>query len=170
MVRNLTIGCLVGFFLLLSYPAFSTEGIRIPITTDLQKDGRLSIQRKLPILLMVSQDHCPFCDLMKQEILHPMLLSGEYEEKVIMREILIDLGQDVTNFEGKREDAAHFAHGYDVHLSPTLLFLNGEGSEVRKRMIGINTVELFSFYLDAAIDEALAELKPRETAKSAVQP
>ncbi len=169
-MRNLTIGCLVGFFLLLSCPAFSIEGIRIPITTDLQKDGRLSIQRQLPILLMVSQDHCPFCDLMKQEILHPMLLSGEYEEKVIMREILIDLGQDVTNFKGQREDAAHLVHGYDVHLSPTLLFLNGEGTEVRKRMIGINTVEMFSFYLDAAIDEALIQLKPRETAKSVVQP
>ncbi|MEG7522605.1 MAG: thioredoxin fold domain-containing protein [Chromatiales bacterium] len=169
-MRNLTIGCLAGFFLLLSCPAFSTEEIRIPITTDLQQDGRLSIQRQLPILLMVSQDHCPFCDLMKQEILHPMLLSGEYEEKIIMREILIDLGQDVTNFEGQREDASHFVHGYDVHLSPTLLFLNGEGSEVRKRMIGINTVEMFSFYLDAAIDEAMAQLKPRETAKSVIQP
>jgi len=131
----------------------------IVFTDNLQKDAALSKRLNAPILLVVSQEHCPFCDLLKREVLNPMALSGDYRDKVVMREILIDLGESLINFEGKSEDAAEFAHRYDVYLTPTLLFLDPHGNELSKRIVDVNTVELFYFYLTSAIDSAREKMQ-----------
>ncbi|MDJ0807162.1 MAG: thioredoxin fold domain-containing protein [Gammaproteobacteria bacterium] len=130
----------------------------VPQTTSLQSDAEISRRTHRPILLMISQDHCPFCDLMKREVLQPMLLGGEYAELIIIREILIDRGLEIIDFQGATQDAAAFAQGYGVHLTPTLLFLDPQGNELVKRIVGINTVDYFSFYLEAAIDEATEQM------------
>ena len=95
---------------------------------------------------------------MKREVLHPMELGGAYKNRILMREILIDMGLQITDFQGRMQDAAVFSHGYGVHLTPTLLFLDPPGNELVQRIVGINTVELFSFYLDAAVNEATEKM------------
>ena len=71
-----------------------------------------------------------------------------------MREILIDPGQRLKDFQGHSRQAAKLAGDYAVDLTPTLLFLDAGGRELTGRMVGINTLEMFSFYLDEAIAEA----------------
>ena len=87
-----------------------------------------------------------------------MILSGDYADRIIMREIFIDLGTDLRSFSGEIADSAFFAHEYGVYLTPTLLFLGPDGEELSKRIVGINTPEMFSFYVDAAIDDAVKKL------------
>ena len=134
-------------------PAAADESRGIPTTDDLQADARLAASSGRPILLMVSQAHCPYCDLMKREVLHPMTLGGDYLERILIREILIDSTAKIIDFQGRRSSAAAFARGYGANFTPTLLFLDPQGRELTERIVGINTVELFSFYLDAAIDK-----------------
>ena len=135
----------------------------IPVTSNLKQDAELANQTRKPILLMISQDHCPYCDLMKREVLAPMALGGDYKNTILMREILIDMGLPITNFQGQLQDAAEFSHGYGVHLTPTLLVLDPQGNELTQRIVGINTVELFSFYLDAAIEKATEKMQSQLT-------
>ncbi|MCU7937214.1 MAG: thioredoxin fold domain-containing protein [Candidatus Thiodiazotropha sp. (ex Dulcina madagascariensis)] len=125
---------------------------------DLSQLAAESEQRRLPILLMVSQYHCGFCDRMKEEVLQPMRLSGEYRNRVLMRELSIDPGETITNFQGEPETAEDFIHQYEVHVTPTLLFLDAEGKEAAERIVGINTVDYLIFYIEEAIDEATAEI------------
>ena len=126
---------------------------------NLQKDGQLAARHGTPILLMVSREECPYCEMMKREILRPMELSGDYRDRVLIRELLIDHWQSVINFQGREQSAADFSAGYKTRLTPTLLFLDPQGRELTQRMIGINTIELFGLYLDAAIDRARAEMR-----------
>lgn len=128
-------------------------------TTDLTQLGASSIQSNRPILLLMSQEDCPYCMLIKQEVLNPMIISGDYDNKVIIREFVIDLHAEVRSFNGKGMDASDIADGYKVKNTPTLLFLGPDGEELTKRITGINTLEMFSFYLDKAIDIAVAKLK-----------
>ncbi|MEW7982692.1 MAG: thioredoxin fold domain-containing protein, partial [gamma proteobacterium symbiont of Phacoides pectinatus] len=109
--------------------------------TDLAADAR----HGLPILLLVSQDHCPFCVQIKRDILHPMLLAGDYRGQILIRELYIDPGVSVLDFEGQRIPAIDYAHGLGVNLTPTLLFLDPRGKELAERIIGINTPEMFYF-------------------------
>lgn len=159
---------LLGITLLFTHLnlCWSQEHKGIPVTSSLQQDAEIAKQDSKPILLMISQDHCPYCDLIKREVLHPMELSGDYKSRILMREILIDMSQTITNFQGREQDAAAFSHAYGVHLTPTLLFLDPQGNELAQRIIGINTVEMFSFYLDAAIDEATEKMQAQHNTRT----
>lgn len=134
--------------------SLQAEPGRIPRADDLSLTAELAGNTGVPILLLVSQYHCEYCDLMKREILNPMQLSGEYKEKVIILEIMIDLGEMVTNFAGKRETTEDFANRYGVFVTPTLLFLDAHGNEAAERILGINTIDYLSLYIDNAIENA----------------
>lgn len=123
---------------------------------DFSRDAVLSRHNKMPILLLVSQTHCPFCVQIKKEILGPMVNSGEYLKRLLIREIFIDLGGTVRDFNGKVLANSDFALGYKVYLTPTLLFLDADGNELVERIVGIQTPELFFFYVDRAVEEAIA--------------
>jgi thioredoxin-related protein len=115
----------------------------------------------MPILLVVSQEDCPYCELLKREILEPMLISGEYDGRVLIRELFIDSELPVRDFDGQTITPDELARRYRARLTPTVLFLDDRGRELTEPMIGINTVEFYGYYLDAAIDTARKHLPPR---------
>jgi thioredoxin-related protein len=141
-------------FLLLSSSLVSAESELLLQASDLRELGGQAETRQIPILLMVSQDHCGFCKQMKQEVLNPMLLSGDETDRVLMRELLIDAGATVVNFQGQHEASKTFSSRYKVRVTPTLLFLDNKGEEVAERILGINTVDYLPFYIEGAIDQA----------------
>jgi len=123
--------------------------------TNFSVDAALSHREKIPIVLLVSQAYCPFCIQIKNEILGPMILSGDYENRILIREIFIDRGSKVRDFNGQESDSNMFINRYNVDLTPTLLFLNPKGEEITERIVGIQTPELFYFYVDSAVQEAI---------------
>ncbi|MGD8910098.1 MAG: thioredoxin fold domain-containing protein [Chromatiales bacterium] len=140
--------------ILLAGPQLAAGAHSLPQAVDLQRLGDSAEQRRIPILLMISQYHCSFCELMKREVLNPMRISGDYTDRVLMRELLIDPGETVTNFDGHREAAESFSSRYQVQVTPTLLFLDGDGNEVAERILGINTIDYLLFYIEEAIETA----------------
>lgn len=130
-------------------------------TDDLRHTAGEARQRHLPILLMVSRGHCGFCERMKREILEPMLLSGDYDSRVLMRELRIDPEEWITDFQGRRLPAGEFAARYRTEITPTLLFLDPDGHEVAARIVGINTAELLPFYIESAIGQAVKRMTER---------
>ncbi len=130
-------------------------------TMDLTQIAATANRTKRPIVLLMSQADCPFCVMIKQDILNPMVLSGDYADRIIMRELMIDSDIEPRGFDGYELDAAIIAGDYAITVTPTLLFLGPDGNELTKRIVGINTPELFSFYVDQAIDEAVNKLKDK---------
>ncbi|PVV06363.1 MAG: hypothetical protein B6D77_16005 [gamma proteobacterium symbiont of Ctena orbiculata] len=104
---------------------------------------------------LISQHHCPFCVRLKQEIIHPMRISGDYEDKVVITEILLDSDENIRDFKGASVSPGAIADSYRVWVTPTLLFLDHTGREVHKRMLGVNTIEMYSYYLDASLAASL---------------
>lgn len=133
--------------------------VQVPVTTDLAELGRTAAERQLPILLVFSADHCTYCELLEQEILKPMLRSGDYTDKVLIRKVLLDRGDTLRDFDGQRVEAGNFATFRDVYVTPTMLFVDPRGRELAPRLVGINTVEMFAGLVDAAIDRARTNLK-----------
>ncbi|MBT8440534.1 MAG: hypothetical protein KJO91_12450, partial [Gammaproteobacteria bacterium] len=50
---------------------------------------------------------------------------------------------------------------YNSTFSPTLLFLDANGRQVRKRMVGVNTIEMYGYYVDESIDAARKTIRSR---------
>lgn len=130
----------------------------MPLARDFRSDAIQAQTRKLPLIVIISQSDCSYCQWLKREIIRPMLASGSYTDKAIVRELLLDAGETVLDFDGKKIATGVFASRYQEWLTPTLLFLDAEGQELVKRMRGINSVDFYGFYLDKSIDQALARL------------
>jgi thioredoxin-related protein len=102
--------------------------------------------------------------LLEEEFIKPMLRSGDYTNKVIMRQLDISYGKQVADFSGNMTSPASLANRHHVQVTPTILFLDANGRELVSRMIGINTIEFYGGYLDSAIDEALHIMRHRHLA------
>ena len=154
--RALAAGLLLPVLLLAGQALATTPGVS-PVE-DLAALGERARHGRMPILLVVSRDDCPYCKLLKREILEPMLLSGDYSGRVLIRELLVDSYAPVRDFDGETVSSDAVASRYGARLTPTVLFLDHRGRELAEPMIGINTVEFYGHYLDATIDAARVRL------------
>ena len=143
----------------LSGRALYADDVRIQKVIDLESLGELARDRKLPILLMFSQDDCPYCTVMEEDYLKPMLRSGQYTDKVIIRKVKIDDFDTFTDFDGNRIEADHLTGRYRAWVTPTLVFVDGNGEEVARKLVGIGTEGFFAGDIDNAIDHALSRLR-----------
>lgn len=147
------------FFCLGSGSLLAEVEVEVPVATDLQQLGVQASERRLPILLSFSALDCSYCALLEEEFLEPMLLGGEYTDKIIIRKLVLDNGSRVGNFSGRQLDATQLSDQYRIYVTPTILFVNAHGRELAERMVGINTPELFGGYLDNCIETALLGIR-----------
>jgi thioredoxin-related protein len=132
--------------------------VTVPQVTDLREEAALAGARRVPMLLMFSADHCTFCMRMEDEFLEPMIKSGDYEDKVLIRKV--KLGYDmVRDFDGQTVTIQQLAERYQVFVTPTLVFLDASGHQLTEKMVGLSTPDFFGGYLDAAIDTSLTRLR-----------
>lgn len=146
------------FSLLLLIFSLPASAVEVRETTDLQALSKLSMKKRVPVILYFSAHDCPYCMMLEEEILKPMLISGDYGKKVIIRKIMID-GNDVVDFNGKNVSVEKISSRYNVFVTPTMVFIGPNGQELAKRMIGINTVEMFGGDVDDNIDKSLKKLR-----------
>lgn len=128
---------------------------------DLAALGQRAAANGMVIMLLVSQDHCPYCVLIKEEIVRPMIRGGDFPGQLLIRELFIDLDRRVIGFDGEDWDAGTLAAHYEATLTPTLLFLGPRGEELSDRLVGINTPEMYFYYVDEAIRKALQVIEVR---------
>ncbi len=114
-------------------------------------------------MLLVSQVDCPYCHLVKEEVIRPMIIGGDFQDEILIREMFMDEGEKIVDFQGKTVDAADFAHGYGVFVTPTLLFLGPDGRELSKQMTGVNTIEMYYYYVAQSIRTALNRLSGKSS-------
>jgi len=149
-------------------PLNDATEVLVPKATDLARDGRLSSERDLPIMLVFTADYCSFCTLLEEEFIKPMIISHDYDDKVIIRSLAIDGFDDIRNFDGQPVSPDSYADSHNIFLTPTILFLDKHGRELAPRMIGINTVEMYGWHLDKAIDDSIELLRGKT--RQAVSP
>ena len=125
---------------------------------DLQQTAEEAEARTLPILLYVSRSDCSFCRRFETEVLNPLIRSGEYADQVLVRELVWDSPNPIRGFDGKPVTPEKLADAYRAKLTPTLLFLDQDGTEIVPRITGYRQTEFFSYYVEASIREAAARL------------
>ena len=131
----------------------------VPLVDDLAALGRAAERRRLPIVLLVSRSDCSYCMVLKDEVLNPMMKSGEYDDQALIAELMLDATEPLRWFDREYEVRDELASRVETDLTPTLLFLGPDGTELAPRIRGINTVELFGFYVDRAIGTARARMR-----------
>lgn len=147
---------------------FSDDDRVIHEETNFQKLGLQMKQNNMGLVMMLHAEDCPYCETMDVRILSPMERSGEYKNRVFIRKLQIDKSEFITDFKGQRVEASELADAYDSRLTPTLVFLDHSGEEKAVKIIGINSIELFSASVDAQIDELLFVINSNAKTASSV--
>ena len=126
---------------------------------DLSREGRQAEEACVPLLLEFAAEHCEYCTLLEEEVLNPTLLNRDYDQRVLMRKLVIDRSSKLRDFNDTPVSAAELASRYRVFVTPTLLFLDSQGRELAERMVGVMTLEFYGGYLDRAMRASSEKLR-----------
>jgi len=131
----------------------------IPHADNLLEVGKQVRQKGVPVVVFVSRDACPYCRSLRESVLGPMYAADKFENRAVLVEVSLDRKQPMTGFDGKQITAEKFGEFYRAQITPTLLYLDSAGVEIGKRRVGIANLDLYSYYLEKSIDEALAKTR-----------
>ena len=126
---------------------------KVQISTNLYQDAQLAKQKGVPLVVMFSQQGCIYCTIVREDFLKPMLISGDYENKALIREVKIDSFDDVRNFDGKLIPSDELATFYRAYLTPTVIVFDSTGKP-HHRILGLVNEHYYSAELDAGIEKA----------------
>ena len=141
------------------FAADAGKDVKVEEIKDFSRVADVSDERNLPILLMFSAEHCSYCVRLEEDFLEPMLRSGDYTDKVVIRKMKIDGYGTVRDFDGKQIPIDEFTGRYRVYVTPTVVFLDSSGAQLAPKRVGLSTPDFYGGYLDQAIDLALDVLR-----------
>lgn len=151
-IKSALPAALLGLLLCLPLTAGAAEVREI---VNFQKEGAAAARCGLPILIMFSSAECPYCVRVEEDFLEPMLISGDYEERVIIRKVRLDRPtRAITDFDGSAATVGDLTERYDIMVMPTLIYVDGSGKELAQRQVGMTTPDYFGGYIDQRIADA----------------
>lgn len=131
-----------------------TEEVSVQEADDFQTLQKEMRDKKLPLLVAFRADYCGYCARLEREYLEPMVKSGNYTNRILIRQFSIDKNEKIIDFNGDRISADDFSYRYKASITPTLIFLNAQGEEVAERLLGYNSPDFYGAYLENSIDAA----------------
>ncbi len=134
------------------------DSVSMIAVTDLRQEARIARDRKLVLVIEFSSEYCAFCRKLEALFLVPMQRNAEYNDKVLIRTVSLDAYETLIDFQGRSMSTSDFASRYDVSMTPTLLFLDGEGVEMSEKLVGIWSEDFYGGFIDNRIDEARERL------------
>ena len=141
----------------------ATDGVLprvdIPSVSDFSTLAKTAKNQQKLIMLEVSASYCSYCTTLEEELIKPMLRSGDYDDDVLIRKVDIDSYENLLGFDGQSISGPKLAQLFNIKVTPTLIFLNSENQEVSKRIVGVNSLDYMGAYVDDAIKHGLASIR-----------
>ena len=88
-----------------------------------------------------------------------MIISGEYVDRALIREVIVDGASDLVDFDGTTVSPFAVAGRYDALLTPTVLFVGHDGRVLVDKLVGISNEDMYLWYLDNALAGATRLLR-----------
>jgi thioredoxin-related protein len=159
--------CLLRRFLLLF--AFLISGLSlsvsangtIPGAEDLNQDARQSIKEEKPILVFFSSESCPYCEVVRDLYLEPMLEANSGSSRVIIREVSVDGVNSMRDFKGLKMDHQEFADREGASLTPVVRLYSPAGELLAPELLGYSSPDFYLGYLEQSIEIASKKIRKR---------
>lgn len=123
----------------------------LPTTDSLPAAGRAAAAQGHPLVVMTTLKGCPFCDVVRNNYLGPMLRQGEV---VAIQLDMTDRTSALTGFDGKPTTPSAQVTAWKARLAPTILFLGPDGRELAERLRGVAVQDMFGAYLDMRLSDS----------------
>ncbi len=147
----------IALILAIAGPVTGDSVVMVP-ASDLREEARQAREQNLVLVIEFSSEYCGFCRRLEELFLLPMQRNAEYDSKILIRTVSLDMYETLVDFDGQSMSTTEFASRYNVSLTPTLLFLNSEGVEMSEKLVGIWSEDYYGGFIDNRIDEARERL------------
>lgn len=133
----------------------ATPGGGLPRPGSLRAEIDQAALSRKALVLMVSLDGCPYCELVRRSYLAPLLATGQ---PVVQIELALPL--PLVDARGLASTHALVSSSMGIRLAPTVLFLGRGGAELAPRLSGVASPDFYGAYLQervAAANRAAAD-------------
>lgn len=128
----------------------------LPTPTSLRGSAQAAAARGEPLVVMTTLTGCPYCDLVRNHHLLPMLRQGQ------LHAVQLDIRDRTGNlqgFDGSMTTPAEQTKAWKARFAPTVLFFGAKGEELAERLVGVAVPDFYGEYLDARLQQARARLR-----------
>ena len=139
------------------YESDETPPSAVQSLYDLRAVAQRAAIDNRPILIEFATPWCEFCEALEQQILAPLINSGDFEDRIIIGKLEIDSYSSMIDFNGESLSTADFSTRHRVDLYPTLVFFDAGGSELGQRIVGITVLDYVAQRLETAIADAIIQ-------------
>jgi len=142
--------------------ANNAQDVEVPEANDLKALGEQSRQSKLPIILVFSAENCSHCERLEEDVLRPMVFTGELNNHGLLRKYNIDSADAIRDFDGNNRDAEKFSSSRHVDVTPTVQIVDASGKEIVPAIVGYQTPDFYLAYFMKAIEVSEQILRERK--------
>ena len=151
------LACLISLLGLIT-PVFPDSHDRIDTSRDWSVEASQAKSAGIPIMVIFSTEHCPYCVRLREEVLKPLIHNGVLKGKVLIREFNIEEGGKITDFDGERIRSGIFVSRYKIYATPTVVLVDHRGRQLTDAIVGFNEADSYTQFLDEAISSAVMSL------------
>ena len=134
----------------------------LPVAQNLKADGDAATAAKKPILLFFNLTGCHFCRGALREVIVPMFRNAGWRAALEFRQITIDDGKSLIDFDANRIENIAFANKRKGTFAPTVMVVDGTGQLLGEPIVGIANFDFYGGYIDDLVNKAIAEMKARK--------
>ena len=134
----------------------------LPVAQNLKADGDAATVAKKPILLFFNLTGCHYCRGALREVIVPMFRHAGWRAALEFRQITIDDGKSLIDFDGKSIENIAFAHKRKGTFAPTVMVVDGNGELLGEPIVGLVNFDFYGGYVDSLANKAIAEMKARK--------
>ena len=150
--------CILAWLLLPTAAPAAGQQAALRAATDFAADAKEARALRAPVLVLISQSSCPWCERVRREHLAPMQRDPAYRGRVLIREVDMEAGAALVDFAGAATTQKEYAGRFKVRKVPVIVLLGPDGELLSAPMVGMALPDFFQAYLDDAIDNGRRKL------------
>lgn len=130
----------------------------MPLASNLYKDAQYAKKHNLPIAILLVHKGVKSGQVLKQEAIYPNLLSGLFDNKVIFREIEVNVPGEIIDFYGEPLPNREYQTLFNITSLPAMIFVDAQGNELTSPLFS-GAYEYYGHYLKQKLNQAMIELQ-----------
>jgi thioredoxin-related protein len=133
-----------------------TTHTALPSPSSLRGAAQAAVARGEPLVVMTTLAGCPYCDVVRNHHLLPMLRAGQV---VAVQIDVRDRTSNLQGFAGDTTTPADQARAWKARFAPTVMFFGPDGRELAERLVGVAVPDFYGEYLQERLNEARRKLR-----------
>ena len=118
--------------------------VTLPSPASLQEALARALEKRSPLVVLVSLEGCPFCKTARENYLAPL----QTQQNLPVVQLDMRSRQVVQNFKGVQTTHDELIRSWGVKIAPTVLFFGRDGQELAERLVGAYIPDFYGSYLD----------------------